>query len=191
MKKSHSTAILLAWIRVFIATAEGECGWREVERGKRINFNWDSHTLEVKTEEISSDNIEDKQLEIEFDTEKQTMQKVLKFWNFHLTQSDHYGVEAETLNFDIIFKEESLETSTRKPPGELQWTFKKNNFLNMMQVALAGTYLQENLVLTNEDETEMFRFSSGDNISLLYRVNSTDEDENCVETGSNNSRDTI
>ena len=191
MKKFHSVPIPLAWIWILIATAEGGCEWRKVDKEEEINFNWDSHILEVKTEEISSDNIEDKQLEIEFDTEKKTGEIVLKFWNFHLAQSDHNGVQTETLKFDIMFHGKNKHTWTRKPPGELQWILNKPKFLDFIEVRLAGTPLQENLVLTNEDRTEMFRFSSGDNISLLYRVNSTDGDDDCVKPGNKNSHDTV
>ena len=177
--------LILAWTWILIATAVGgECGWRKVERKKIINFNWDSHTLEVKTEEISIDSIEDKQLKIMLDTEKQTGEIALKIWNFILTRSNYNGVEAETLKFDIVFHGENKHFYTRKPPGELHWKFKKAKILHMIHVELAGTNsLKELLSLTNEDKTAMFQFGSEDNISLLYRVNSTDGADDCVEPG--------
>ena len=182
--------LILAWIWILTATAVGgECGWRKVERKKMINFNWDSHILEVKTEDISSDSIEDiedKQLKIMLDTEKQTGEIALKIWNFILTRSNYNGVEAETLKFDIMLHKENKHSWTQKPPGELQWIFKKSTFLhqNMIQVELAGAKtLEERFRFTEMDKTGMFRFGSGDNISLLYRVNSTDGDGDCVEPG--------
>ena len=180
MKKSHAVPILLAVIWIMVTAAAG-CGWRKVDNEKKINFNWDSHILEVTTEEISSDNIEDKRLEIMLDMEKQTGEIALKIWNFHLSRSVYNGVEVETLYFEITFREENTLYWTQKPPGELRWIFKKEKILKMIVVELAGTILEETLVLTNEDRTEMFRFSSGDNISLLYRLNSTVGDDDCVK----------
>ena len=183
MKKSYSpTTILLAVIWILIA-AVGGCGWREVDRGERINFNWDRNILEVKTEEISSDSIEDKQLEIMFT--KQTGDVVLKIWNFSLKKSVNNRPEDEKdeIFFNITFHEDNRLVWTRKPPGELRWIFKKEDFLNCLVVELAGTdTAQERIPITDEDKTEMFQFGSGDNISLSYRVNSTNE--NCVEPGS-------
>ena len=192
MKKSHSAQIILAviWISLSAAAVEG-CGWRKVDKEERINFNWDSHILEVTTEEISGLIKDDKQLEIVFETKKQTGEVVLKIWNFSLTQSNFDGVQTEAIQFEIMFHEENQHCWTNKLLGELRLILKKNNVLNMMQVGLAGTSLHEHFSMTNEDRTEMFKFGSGDNISLLYRVNSTVGNENCVEEGSSNSRDTI
>ena len=185
MKRFYSPPILLAWIWIIITAARG-CGWREVDRGEMINFNWDRNILEVKTEEISSDRIEDKQLEIMFDTEKQTGGVVLKIWNFSLKKSVNNRPEDEKdeiLVFNITFHEENIPVWTRKPPGELRWIFQESYFLNFLVVELAGTdtVIKEHIFITDEDKTEMFKFGSGDNISLLYRVNSTDEI--CVEPG--------
>ena len=191
MKKSYSAPILLAIIWTMVTAARG-CGWRKVDKEKWINFNWDRNILEVKTEEISSDSIEDKQLEIIFDTEKATGEIVLKICNFSLTQSDFSGVEAETLKFDIVFREEGKLVWIKKPLGELRWRFKriKFGFLNIILVEIAGTSLHEYFLISDEDRTEMFRFGSADNISLSYRVNSTDGDDDCVNPGNINSRDT-
>ena len=119
--------LILAWTWILVSAAVGEeCGWREVERKLRINFNWHSHTLEVKTKGISIDDNENKQLEIMLDTEKRTREIVLKIWNFYLTESHNTGVVAETLNFDIVFPGANkyyIRCWTRNPPGELHWTF--------------------------------------------------------------------
>ena len=98
--------LILAWTWILIATAERGCGWREVDRGTNINFNWDRHLLEVKTEEISSLTRGDKQLEIAFDTEKQAGQKVLKIWNFSLTKDSENKDAPEVLNCHITFDEQ-------------------------------------------------------------------------------------
>ena len=191
MKKSYSTAILLAiiWILLSAAAVVEGCGWREVDRGEWISFNWDSDILEVKTEEISSLIRGGKQLEIMFDTEKQTGEVVLKIWNFDVIQTIYNGVAAETLMSEIMFNGKNRHTWSQKLPGELRWIFKKNEFLGI-QVELAGCYvLKEYFSITDEEKTGMFRFGSKDNISLSYRVSSTDE--NCIETGSTNSYDTI
>ena len=188
MKSNFPLILACIW---FLIAAVGGCGWREVKRGEEINYDWDSQILEVKTEEMSSLLNGDKQLEIVFDTEKKTGEIVLKFWSFHLTQSDYNENKEETLNFVIMFQKKNRNSWTNKPPGELRWTFKKNRILNMIQVGLAGTFLEENLELTNEDRTKMFRFTSGDNISLLYRVNSADGDDDCVKPGNKNTRDTM
>ena len=189
MKKSYSTAILLAiiWILLSAAAVEG-CGWRKVDKGERINFNWDSYALEVKTKELSSDSIEDKQLEIMF--EKQTGGVAVKIWNFYLTQNDYNGVKAETLNFGIRFREEVKLCSIRKPSGELRWRFKKL-IVDRILVEIAGTVFHEDFSIPDDDKTEMLQFGSADNISLLYRVTSTDGDDDCVKPGNKTSNDTI
>ena len=55
----------------------------------------------------------------------------------------------------------------------------------MIHVELAETETaKENLFINNdEDKTETLQFSSEDNISLFYRVNSTNGDDDCVRPG--------
>ena len=179
MKKCNSVPMFLAVIWTMVAAVRG-CRWREVEKGKERNFDWDRHTLEVKTEGMSSLISGDKQLEIVFTTEENPEENVLQIRDFHLTQIDDNGDKDELLNFDIMLNEGTRHTWTPKPLGELRWTFKKNEFLGIL-VKLAGSYLYEQFPISDEDKTGMFQFGSEDNISLLYRVNSTDGD--CVETG--------
>ena len=182
MKSNFPLILGLAWIWILIV-ATGGCGWREVERGTNINFNWDSHTLEVKTEEMSSLLREDRQLEIVFRTATAKLRtSVLKIRNFYLTPN---SADAQVFNCHIMFDEEIKHaSSTPLPAGELQWIFKKPKFLDNIRLELASTdYLRELDSITEKDTTETLQFGSEDNISLLYRVNSTDGDENCVKPG--------
>ena len=185
--------LILEWTLILIAAAEG-CGWREVDRGTNINFNWDRHLLEVKTEEISSLTRGDKQLKIVFDTEKQAGQKVLKIWNFSVTKDIENKDAREVLNCHIMFNEQQKHVHFNEfPLGKLRWTFKKMKTLKNIGVKLAGGNTQNGerlfFPITDEDRTEMFRIGPGDTTSLLYRVNSTDE--NCVEPGNKNLRVTL
>ena len=183
--------LILAWIRILIA-AVGGCGWRDVERGENSNFNWDRHTLEVKTEEISSLIRGGKQLEIVFDSVKQTGPKVLKIWKFFLTKDSEDGDATEVLNCHITFHEEQKHIQFSEfPLGKLRWIFKKMKTLKSIGVELAGgnTLSGKKIYfpIPDEDRTEMFRFGSADNISLSYRVNSIDGDDDCVKPGNKTS----
>ena len=171
--------LILAWIWILIGAAEG-CGWRKVDKEERVNFNWDSHILEVKTEEMSSLVRGDKQLEIVFRTEK--LRDVLKIQSFYLTPNSVYG-DAQVFNCQMMFNEKIYHALSHPlPSGKLRWIFKKPRFTDGFRVQLASTdYLRELSVIRDENKTETLQFGSGDNISLLYRVNSTDGD--CVETG--------
>ncbi|KAL5268592.1 hypothetical protein ACHWQZ_G002441 [Mnemiopsis leidyi] len=173
MKKVHTVPSLLVWI--LVAAVEGGCGWRKVNRGEEINFSWDTHILEVKTEEISgSFSNEHKKLEIYFRTEK-TEWEILRIQDLNLTQDN-------VLYCDITFYKEKISGYSWIPPGELRWILKKFSLLGKILVTLAGApTLEGNLPLPNEDKTESFKFGSGDTISLLYRVNSTSGEENCVK----------
>ena len=178
--KCNSAPILIAVIWIMVTAVEG-CKWREVDKREEQNFDWDRQSLEVKTEGMSSLLSGYKQLEIVFRTEKKPEKNVLKIRDFYLTQINDNGDKDEFLNFEIMLNEGKVHTWTRKPLDELRWIFKKINVLNSIQVQLAGNYLDEYFPITDEDKTGMFQFGSGDNISLLYRVNSTDE--NCAESG--------
>ena len=179
MMKCNSAPILIAVIWIMVTAVEG-CKWREVDKREEQNFDWDRQSLEVNTEGMSSLFSGHKQLEIVFRTEKKPEKNVLKIRDFYLTQGDDNRDKDELLNFDIMLNEGKVHTWTRKPLGELRWIFKKNKFLGI-QVKLAGNYLDEYFPITDEDKTGMFQFGLEDNISLLYRVNSTDE--NCAESG--------
>ena len=183
--------LILAWIWILIA-AVGGCGWRDVERGENNNFNWDRHILEVKTEEISSLIRGGKQLEIVFRTEKQTGEKVLKIGKFSLTKDSEDGDAPEVLNCHITFHEEQKRIHFDEfPLGKLRWIFKKKKILKSNGVELAGGNTLSGKTIffpiPDEDRTEMFRFGSADNISLSYRVNSIDGDDDCVKQGNKTS----
>ena len=180
--------LILAWIWILIA-AVGGCGWREVDRGTNIKFNWDRHTLEVETEGIFNFNSKDRRLEIVFNTERESGRTILKIFNFYLTQGHFNGVDDETLWCNITFQKENKQAWTQKPLDELRWIFKKNEILNSIEVELVGNgTLKELVSISDEDRTEMFQFGLEDNISLLYRVNSIDGDDDCVNPGNKTSK---
>ena len=172
----HSLALLVAW--TLVATAERGCGWRNVNRGEEIN--WDSHILEVKTKEIvSGSRNEDKQLEIFLEAEEKIEDNTLRIRYFRLTLDEKY------LSLDILFPGKNISFHTLKPPGELQWIFKKNRNLNAIHMELAGTPLSEYFPIANVEKIDKLKFEAADIISLLYRVNSTSGDGpgDCVEPG--------
>ena len=135
MKKVHTVPSLLVWI--LVSAVEGGCGWRKVNRGEEINFSWDTHILEVKTEEISgSFRNEPKQLEIYFRTEG-TEEEVLRIQDLYLTQDN-------ILHCNITFYEMKIPAYSWIPPGELRWILKKIPFLGAILLTLAGApHLQE------------------------------------------------
>ena len=169
--------LILAWIWIWIAAVEGRCGWTKAVKEKEVNFNWDSHSLEIKTEEITSRSSRKKQLEVVFKSGIDSEVNVLKMRSFYLTQ-DMNGYD-EILYFGIMLSEKSKQLWIRKPLGELRWTIKKNKLLNRIIVTLAGTALVENFKVTT---TEGFQFSSEDTMSLSYRVKKRGHD-GCVKSG--------
>ena len=174
--------LILAWIWIWTAAVEGMCGWTKVVKGEEVNFNWDSHILEIKTEKLCIGSSKDKQLEIEFiETVIKSVGNTLKMKSFILTQ-DENGHDA-ILNFDIMLSGQKRRSwiPIKKPLGELRWTMKKNEFLNLIQVTLAATALQEHFDIIPMQDMG-FQFGSGDTMSISYRVTPI-RDDDCVKSG--------
>ena len=170
--------LILAWICILTAAVEEKCRWTKVDKEEDVNFNWDSHILEIKTEEITSRSRTDKQLEVVFSTLVNSAGNILKMKSFYLTQ-DMNGYD-EILNFDIMLTEEKRHSWIKKPLGELRWTIKKNEILNLIQVFLVDTLVQHFDITTTEEQG--FQFGSEDTMSLSYRVTPIGDDD-CVKPG--------
>ena len=161
------------------AAVEERCRWTKVDKEENVNFNWDSHILEIKTEEITSRSSRDKQLEIEFiEPVIRSVVNVLRMKSFYLTRDENeYD---EILYFEIMLSKRKRHSWIKKPLGELRWTIKKNEILNLIQVFLVDTLVQHFDITTTEDQG--FQFGSEDTMSLSYRVTPIGDDD-CVKPG--------
>ena len=173
--------LVLALIAVrFLMTIAAGDDWKMVESYLDIDipFKWSNNIIEVKTKPMSELS-EDSKLEISFNSDMQNVKYNLRIDEF-AKDGDERRRRKETRDYwevDIEYEiADSEQEHERKfmipalPSDEPRWTFKKYD--SEIQVMFEGTATVsgELPMFGQEDHVNSFRFTSGDTISLFFRV---------------------